>query len=242
MSRISLDSTLEMIAQLDGARSLDGLCGQLLQLTKVFGVEHILAGILPSQNATEIEQLEGLLLVDWPSEWLNHYFSKNYVAIDPTIKMVKTSLEPFYWSQLRCLCEKDPNADLVMNEAMDFKLIEGLTVPITTAEGMKCGFSFAGQHIDLTESTPGILSLLANYAFATSVKFGAVTSVAPPMAPRQMDVIEWAAEGKTDWEIGMILHVSEHTVDKYMRQVKEKLDATNRVQMIAKAIRLGLIK
>jgi len=231
-----------MIAQLDGARSLDELCGQLLQLTKVFGVEHILVGILPSQNATEIEQLEGLLLVDWPSEWLNRYFSKNYIAIDPTIKMVKTSLEPFYWNELPSLYEKNPNADLVMNEAMDFKLMEGLTVPITTTEGRKCGCSFAGQHIDLTELTTGTISLLANYAFVKSAKLGADTSVAPPMAPRQMDVIGWAAEGKTDWEIGMILHVSEHTVDKYMRQVKEKLDATNRVQMIAKAIRLGLIK
>jgi LuxR family transcriptional regulator, quorum-sensing system regulator BjaR1 len=54
-------------------------------------------------------------------------------------------------------------------------------------------------------------------------------------------VLRWVANGKTDWEISVILNISEHTVDKYMRAIKEKLGANNRVNAIARAMRLGLI-
>jgi len=54
-------------------------------------------------------------------------------------------------------------------------------------------------------------------------------------------VLRWAAEGKTDWEIGVILHVSEHTADKMLRLVRGKLAASTRAHAVAKAIRLGII-
>jgi len=54
-------------------------------------------------------------------------------------------------------------------------------------------------------------------------------------------VLQWAAEGKTDWEIGMILGLSEHTADKFIRLACRKLYAANRTHAVAQAIRLGLI-
>ena len=33
------------------------------------------------------------------------------------------------------------------------------------------------------------------------------------LTPREMDILQWMAEGKSDWEIGVILKVSEHLVD-----------------------------
>lgn len=59
---------------------------------------------------------------------------------------------------------------------------------------------------------------------------------------RQRAVLRWVANGKTDWEIRyVIVNISEHTVDKYMRAIKEKLGANSRVDAIARAMRLGLI-
>jgi LuxR family quorum sensing-dependent transcriptional regulator len=232
---------MEMIACLDGARSVDELRDRLLRLTKTFGVERIIAGMLPDLNAATTESQPAILLADWPTEWLSRYFSRGYVSIDPTIRTIRISNKAFTLDQMPAFIAEDPISKLVMNEAREFKLFEGITVPLMTAEGKPGGFYFAGQHLDMRESTIGILSLLANYAFAKAVMLDGAVSAAPALAPRQMDVIRWAAEGKTDWEIGMILDVSEHTVDKYLRQVKEKLGAANRVQMIATAIRLGLI-
>jgi LuxR family transcriptional regulator, quorum-sensing system regulator BjaR1 len=57
-----------------------------------------------------------------------------------------------------------------------------------------------------------------------------------------MDILGWMAEGKSNWEIGVILKVSEHFVDKVARQLRLKLNATNRAQTVATALRHNLIR
>jgi DNA-binding CsgD family transcriptional regulator len=47
------------------------------------------------------------------------------------------------------------------------------------------------------------------------------------------EVLAWASEGKTAWEIGCILSISQRTVEWHMRQACKKLGATNRSQAIA---------
>jgi LuxR family transcriptional regulator, transcriptional regulator of spore coat protein len=68
-------------------------------------------------------------------------------------------------------------------------------------------------------------------------------SVAPDIhiTPRELEVITWMAEGKTASEIGTILSLSEHTVTRHAWTVRLKLDAVNSIQLIAKAIRGGII-
>ena len=67
----------------------------------------------------------------------------------------------------------------------------------------------------------------------------AVTGIT--LSKREQEVLQWAAEGKTEWEMGLILGVSEHTADKFIRSARLKLHATNRTHAVAQAIRLGLI-
>jgi len=55
-------------------------------------------------------------------------------------------------------------------------------------------------------------------------------------------VLQWIAEGKSDWEISKILHVSEHLVDKMARQIRIKFGATNRTQAVAQALRHKIIR
>jgi LuxR family transcriptional regulator, quorum-sensing system regulator SolR len=58
---------------------------------------------------------------------------------------------------------------------------------------------------------------------------------------KERDVIKWVIEGKTAWEIGRILCVSERTVKFHLTNVYEKLKVSNRAQAVAKVSRLGLI-
>jgi LuxR family quorum sensing-dependent transcriptional regulator len=62
------------------------------------------------------------------------------------------------------------------------------------------------------------------------------------LTPREMDILRWMAEGKSNWEIGVILRVSEHFVDKVARQLRVKLNATSRAQTVAIALRHNLIR
>lgn len=62
-----------------------------------------------------------------------------------------------------------------------------------------------------------------------------------PLTPRERECLQWAAVGKSEWEISQILGISEHTSEKHLLNAKMKLRAVNRVQAVAEAIRRGYI-
>jgi len=63
----------------------------------------------------------------------------------------------------------------------------------------------------------------------------------PILTPRQESVLELAAEGLTDRQIAERLHISGSTVGFHMQKLKDRLEARTRTELIAKAIRAGVI-
>ena len=61
------------------------------------------------------------------------------------------------------------------------------------------------------------------------------------LSPRERECLQWAAEGKTAWETGMILSIAEGTVVKILASAIRRLDCANKPQAVVKALRLGLI-
>jgi DNA-binding NarL/FixJ family response regulator len=60
-------------------------------------------------------------------------------------------------------------------------------------------------------------------------------------SPQQQRVLELAAEGLTNDEIGARLFISESTVRFHLQKLKAKLGARSKTQLIARAIRKGLV-
>ena len=58
---------------------------------------------------------------------------------------------------------------------------------------------------------------------------------------REAEVVRWTSEGKTSAEIAMILGLSEHTIISHITSCARKLNAVNRVHMIAIAVRRGIV-
>lgn len=61
-----------------------------------------------------------------------------------------------------------------------------------------------------------------------------------PLTPTELEILRWAAEGKTVWEISQIRATSEATVKFHLRNIYAKLEVTNRVQAMNEAARQGL--
>jgi DNA-binding CsgD family transcriptional regulator len=66
-------------------------------------------------------------------------------------------------------------------------------------------------------------------------------SVISKITQKEHDIIAWAAEGKTDEEIAVILNLSAHTVRWHWKKIFTKLDARGRLYAITKAISMGLV-
>lgn len=61
------------------------------------------------------------------------------------------------------------------------------------------------------------------------------------LSPRELTVLLWMKEGKTNWEIARIVGLSERTVRFHVGSIFEKLDVTSRTQAVARALGAGLI-
>lgn len=64
---------------------------------------------------------------------------------------------------------------------------------------------------------------------------------APQLTRRELDCMGFVAEGKTAWEISVILGVAEATVRFHIDNVRRKLDAVNRAQAVARLVQSGEI-
>jgi DNA-binding CsgD family transcriptional regulator len=60
------------------------------------------------------------------------------------------------------------------------------------------------------------------------------------LSPRELMVLEWMKQGKTNWEISRIIGVSERTVRFHVESIFAKLDVGSRTQAVACAIEQGL--
>ncbi|WP_271595994.1 MULTISPECIES: helix-turn-helix transcriptional regulator [unclassified Bradyrhizobium] len=61
------------------------------------------------------------------------------------------------------------------------------------------------------------------------------------LSEREKQCLRWIEQGKSSWEIGVILNVSENTVNFHVKNAMRKLETTSRTQCVVKARRLGLL-
>ncbi|RBL85060.1 helix-turn-helix transcriptional regulator [Streptomyces cavourensis] len=61
------------------------------------------------------------------------------------------------------------------------------------------------------------------------------------LSPRESACLHWAAVGKTSWETGRILDISESTVNFHLRNACRKLQVRGRRAAVVAAIRRGLL-
>lgn len=75
---------------------------------------------------------------------------------------------------------------------------------------------------------------------ALKLKFSSVAAM-DNLNDREIECLQMVGDGMKSEAIGENLSLSVHTINAYLGSATTKLDAVNRIQAIAKAIRLGLI-
>jgi two-component system, NarL family, nitrate/nitrite response regulator NarL len=63
----------------------------------------------------------------------------------------------------------------------------------------------------------------------------------PVLTPRELDIIRLAADGHSNAEIGLRLHISTATVKTHLQHLFEKLEVSDRSAAVAQAFRRGLL-
>ncbi len=63
----------------------------------------------------------------------------------------------------------------------------------------------------------------------------------PKLTKREMDVLSWTAQGKTAWEVSVILAMSEKTVNFHLANVMRKLQVNSKHQAVLRCVAAGVL-
>ncbi len=62
-----------------------------------------------------------------------------------------------------------------------------------------------------------------------------------PLSARELEVLAWMCQGKSNPDMAVILGVSRSSIDQYIRRIFAKLDVTDRTAACVRAFSLGLV-
>ena len=100
--------------------------------------------------------------------------------------------------------------------------------------------SIAGLGINADEQRRGALTLASTYVhnrLCTIKRKRREDDVR--LTPRELECLKWIASGKSDWQIGQILTISQKTVNYHVENVKRKFGVATRIQAVVAAMRQG---
>jgi DNA-binding CsgD family transcriptional regulator len=156
---------------------------------------------------------------------------------EAVLRHVATHTAPFRWAADHFARDEAPFVPF----EVEFPFA-GTGFPVFTEQGQRGVVLFTGEH-------PQAAGDLVWEAHCRCLQFFAVVAGLRPAAPvrgpriskREMECLKLTARGLTSEDIARQLGLSVHTANQYLASTTQKLDATNRIHAVAKAMRLGLI-
>lgn len=179
----------------------------------------------------------------WHPQWAATYESENMTEADPVRRELWRALNPFLWSEVRYNRQRESRAKSIMHRATDFRMNEGLCVPIHHGRSPIAGINISGEKPDLGPGVKAALHIMSLFSYNRFRAVAKPTSCQSGnlLTKRECEVLQWVSAGKSDWDIGAILNISERTSRAHVTNAARKLNAANRAAAVAEAFRVGAI-
>lgn len=230
---------LDFVDAIEAADSRASVISQFERIIGDLGFHgYLMAGIpAPGQSLTQTTIANG-----WPAEWFDLYNRENFCAVDPIPRHCFSVLNPFEWKDATYDRERDPAAHVVMMRARDFRFDHGFCIPIHYDDATGA-VSIAGERPYLDAETKSALHLIGVFAHGRLRALSRATSPTSGrrLSPIEVEVLRWAARGKTAWETGQILRLSERNVRWHLEEAQRKLMTNNKTATVAVALVKGEI-
>lgn len=171
---------------------------------------------------------------------------------EPTSSFIRQYVRtttPIFWYKDNILPREEMASRALSEQAADRGLQDGLTVPIHSHHAGTAMMNYGTKKSDhlttekIEKSLPELF-LLASYtheAISKHVSFDDYTLNVSQVSNREKECLRWSTEGLTSAEIAKKMSITESTVSFHLQNAMRKLDASNRQQLVARAIMLGVI-
>jgi LuxR family transcriptional regulator, quorum-sensing system regulator CviR len=211
-------------------------------------------GLLPFDNcvtvSADLRQVDDrnidipiLINNGFSDEYLKEYIDNKYQLVDPLYKRFVKTFEIQCSKDLKHFFRELPYYPLLKLRE-DFK-VENLFIYGSSDLNIKSFtvVNISGKHLKTDQRTRAIITYLVP-CLSIAIKNLYIPSAERKVAvltAMEIEVLKWLKEGKSSWEISMILGKSERTVNFHTNNLINKLNANNRTHAVAIAIENKII-
>ena len=227
-----------------GVTSQGELLDQLLRFSKSLGFH--LASAIAVRNRLD-GALDCFSVENAPQGYQDMYFDPRAAQVDPVCQHCKRHNVPIVWDQ-QTYVDAGQAAKWEHQSAFGYKT--GLALAIHLPNGLHFMVG-----VDRDQPLPACstevtrlaadLSLFTMHAIEPALGLLVPRGVGtgpPELTARELETLRWTMDGKTAWEVGAILSISEQTAARHLNNATRKLDCANKHHAVVKALRLGLLQ
>lgn len=226
---------LEFVDAIEASTKQEDVTFRFEKVLKEYGFHAYVIGWLTISG----DQIKDQLFANgWPAEWAEIYVRDRLVEHDPLPRHGMQKVDPFEWIEAPYDPETQPQSKAVMERARDFRMNNGLFVPIHAGQRTSGAVSLGGERPEFGPGVKPALYLMSLYAHS---RLRSLLEGKPEpseiLTPREREVLQWTACGKSSWEIGVILSITERTVKFHLSGAMRKLGANSRTAAVVAALR-----
>ena len=214
---------------------------QLIQRT--VACPKVIGGVAELTATGGFKEFNSVINVSYSNDWLYTYCKNEYATVDPVLQSILSTFKTQTWKQTYATASTRKQLEFI-EEARSVGLTHGITTGMLERDrGFATFFSFAGGDADGTQRFTGLLEYLlpSIHRVLIANTYTPLFNRVKGLSPREMTVLMWMKQGKTNWEIAQIVGVTERTVRFHVEGIFAKLDAKSRAQAVAVAMDHGLL-
>ncbi len=222
--------------------------GELIGIPLVAALDDISTTVpLTDEAGNRLAELFG-----WDKTAIDEWVDQNYTLISPTTHACRFQHLPFFW-QANHPFPQEQALEPIQRKVLDWQVGQGIhgaiIVPTHLSRGRVGSVSWLSREPDLDiepiwrdNRRTLLLAALQFMQIADAARgIRAPETAFIYLTSREIECLTWAARGKTDQEIAVILAFSPSTARFHIENAAQKLNAVTRTQAVAKAAQLGII-
>lgn len=232
-------ATLEFDEKCKAAKTVD-------EIKRLFFKEMEDCGVRYAALASHTDPVKpppgAVMFCNYPQAY-QQWFSENECAkYDPAFWYARRANETFYWSDLPRELDLTPKQARVLNEARDFGIADGMTIPLIVPGAMPASCSLVPGPSGFEPLITPDLAWIANRAHLEACRRMPEWKGSVRLTNEQRHVMYWVIRGKSDTDIGAIMNISARTVGKRVDKVRELYGVRDRTQAAMLAVAFGEIQ
>ena len=228
------------------ARTREQFREEVVRFSRALGFDTVAATSVVdhSVNEAEFDTVDNT-----PESFHAVYKNRSNWRRDPVMQHIKRQSVPIVWNQATYV---ESGMGEMWEEQAQFGYRCGIALALHLPEGrhfllgVNRDSALPAETVALTRAVAD-LQLFAVCAQETAWRVilpreSDAHSINVRLTPRELECLKWTMDGKTAWEVGSILSITERTAVLHIGNAMRKLDCNSKHQAVLKALRLGLIR